>query len=88
MSPKSRFIKSAQAKLHADIVAQAVVTDAFDVAMLQLLYELGVSSDPTSAGASYLQLVGAQKLRKIFMGLSDQEKPPVKPRSDNLNPLT
>jgi hypothetical protein len=86
MSPKTLFQKSAQAKVHADIVAQAVVTTAFDVALLQLLYELGNSADPTSAGGSYLQLVGAQKLRTIFMSLSEQEKPSPRLRSDNLNP--
>ena len=84
-SPKERFIKSPLAKVHADLASQPVLEQFFDVAMLQLLYNLGTTAGD-SAAANYMQIAGAEKLRAIFMTLSIRETLPTRNPRENLTP--
>lgn len=83
-SPKKRFLKTQFAKTVADITAEPAVMAALDAALLQMSWETGAAKTPEAAAAIHWQLTGAHKLRELFLTIALVDKPPARPRSDNL----
>lgn len=83
-SPKKRFQLTAHAKRVADYLADPAFIAALDAALLQVSWEQGTAKTPDVAAAVHWQLTGAHKFREVLLTLTAIERPPIKPRSDNL----
>jgi hypothetical protein len=83
-SPKKRFLKSQFAKTVADITVEPAIIAALDAAILQMSWETGAAKTAEAAAAIHWQLTGAHKLRELFLTIALVDKPPTRPRSDNL----
>jgi hypothetical protein len=83
-SPKKRFLKTAQSKRLFELVLEPAIIAGLDASILQMQWEYGAAKTSESAAALHWQMTGAARLRELFMGISIEEKPQPKPRSDNL----
>lgn len=83
-SPKKRFLATPYAKPVADYTANPAVIAALDAALLQMAWEAGTAKTQEVAAAVHWQLTGAYKLRDVFLTIALPDKPPTRPRSDNL----
>lgn len=85
-SPKTRFLKTADAKWLADLTVNPTFIRCLDVAILQMAENIGpVMDNDTIANNAYM-LCGANIFRRILLRLADPETQRPPPPNDNLNP--
>lgn len=78
MTPKDRFLSTAHAKHHADLVHSDGFLAACEYAMLELVNQMPMAGDPQKHWDSYSQLVGAKKFVAILKTVADVTPPPAK----------
>lgn len=83
-SPKKRFLRTQAAQKIADLVTDPAIAAALDAALLQMSWEQGAAKTTEAAAAIHWQLTGAYKLRDLFLTIALVDKPPTRPRTDNL----
>lgn len=66
------------------MTADPALIAGLDMAILQMSWEQGTAKDAQTAAAIHWQLTGAYKLRDIFLTIALADRPPTRPRSDNL----
>lgn len=84
-SPKTKFIRSPQAKGWQDTASSAGFQYCVDVAKLQFLHELGAAASESLSSQGYWMVMGMQMFSRILITLSDIEKITNEPTNQNLN---
>lgn len=79
-SPKTRFLKTADAKWLADLTVNPTFIRCLDVVMVQLMDNLVGQQN------SDIMLIGAMHFKKTLLRLADPETQRPPPPNDNLNP--
>jgi hypothetical protein len=85
-SPKTRFLKTPQAKTFADATAMPAFVSAIDAALLQMAQDMGTSQDMGTASACQLRMEGARRFVAVLMDLPNPASKPQPSRRDNLEP--
>lgn len=84
-SPKKKFQKTPQAKVHADLVVSPQFQSTLDAALLQMQYEMGSASDLNTAAANAFRLEGARRFMATLLTLAETPTTPRRNTGDNLN---
>lgn len=84
-SPKKKFQKTPQAKVHADLVVSPQFQATLDTALLQMQYELGTAPDGTFAAAYWYRIEGARRFMSTLLTLAETPTTPRRNTGDNLN---
>lgn len=83
-SPKARFLKTAAAKTHADLVTKDFFRTALDFALMEMANRQN-SEDANEAARNAYRLEGARTFSTILLNLAEKEiERPMRMASDNL----
>lgn len=84
-SPKTKFMRSPQAKGWHDSTASEGFLYCVDIAKLQFLHELGDAANESSASAGFWMIQGMQMFARILTTLSDTPAKSPEFPNQNLN---
>jgi hypothetical protein len=85
LSPKQRFLKSPFAKVHAELAVSESFIVALEYALLEMVNQLPMVTDPSKQWDCHSQLIGARRYIDTLKGLATPHPEPAKPPEQTLN---
>lgn len=85
-SPKERFLKTPDAAILAELVTRPAFLDCLDAALLQMVYNIGDTTDGNISAANQFRLQGARRFISELLTLPEPPTKAPRSRGDNLEP--
>lgn len=86
LSPKTRFLTTADAKALLELVSKDYFLNSLTIALAQMQMEMPAAKTPSEAWDCHSQMYGAKHFIEILLNLPEPPPLPKKPIKDNLNP--
>lgn len=84
-TPKERFQKSSAIKFHVELVTKSEVHYALEVALAEMVRELGQANDLATAASFHYRLAGAKQFMNIWLNLAEPKEVRAREDKQNLN---
>lgn len=86
LSPKKQFLeKKEYARIHQDLVVSTHFRAAMESALLQQVFELPNTYDPTESAAAYYRIIGARDYIHYLLTIAEPMREVASPSPANLN---